>query len=66
MDWLKKIAITVAVLAYALFLAWGATAMFGGTSYPVTRCKDVHWIQGDTTKGAGIKRVSPCVVSDFN
>jgi hypothetical protein len=57
---MKTLAIAVLVLAYAAFIVWGATAIFGGTSYPVTQCKDVHWIQGDTTKGAGIKRVSPC------
>jgi hypothetical protein len=52
-------------IAYACFVAWGLSAIFGGSSYPVQRCKEFTWQAGDAAKGFGKNVVSPCVVNDL-
>lgn len=54
------------LIAWCVFLAVGAgRALFTGQSNGARNCAELTWIKGDTTKGASIKVVSPCTVSDL-
>lgn len=54
------------LIAWCVFLAVAAgRALFTGQSHGARNCTELTWIKGDTTKGDGVKVVSPCTVSDL-
>ena len=48
------------VAAAVVFAVHIGSVLFTGSSYPVGGCQSFAWVQGDTTKGGGVNRVSPC------